>query len=340
MPRTKGATDIDNFTRGRVVGRVEGGQTRRKVAKELSLSVGAVQHIYTSFRVGNATSARRRPGRPAKHFIRNKRRMERLLKKGRRRTLSELACAAQMSERSARRLLHKIGYRGCIAKKKPLLSPANVENRLQWGSEMITRSPSFWTNVIFSDESKFELFGEKRVIVWRKPGEELHEDCLQGTVKFGGGSVMVWGCVWYSGRSTLSIIEGRLNALEYNRLLEENLLPLYDRGDLTREANIFQEDNAPCHKAKSAVEWKKQNGITVLPWPAQSPDMNPIEHVWNRMDYLLRKINPRPKNVEQVKNALVYIWGTIEQSYIQKIIDSMASRLEALVEAGGKSTRY
>jgi len=89
---------------------------------------------------------------------------------------------------------------------------------------------------------------------------------------------MVWGCFTYSGLGPLVRLEGRINAVAYIDVLDNHLLGFIDDlGD--EEEYLFQEDNAPIHTARVATEWKRDNDIETLPWPAQSPDMNPIENL-------------------------------------------------------------
>jgi transposase len=239
--------------------------------------------------------------------------LEKSIIEDRQKKLSDRAKEVCLSVTTTRKTLHEMGYRGCVAKKKPFLSDVNVAKRFHWGKMMYLFQVSFWSNVIFSDESNFDIVGNRRAFVWRKPDEKFDSSCLRGTVKFGGGSVSVWGAIWRGGKTDLVFYEGRLNAERYIELLERHLLPLFVQGILLKNTHVFQEDGAPCHTAKKAQAWGENHGIRVLPWPAQSPDMNPIEHVWDHMDRILRKIDPKPKNCEQVKLALTEIWGRLDE---------------------------
>ena len=136
-----------------------------------------------------------------------------------------------------------------------------------------------WSKVLFSDESKFCIsFGNQGPRVWRKNGEAHNPRCLKSSVKF-PQSVLIWGAMSSAGVGPLCFIKSRVNAAVYQDILEHFMLPSADK--LYGDADfIFQQDLAPAHTAKSTKTWFNDHGITVLDWPANSPDLNPIENLW------------------------------------------------------------
>lgn len=190
---------------------------------------------------------------------------------------------------------------GRVARKKPLLTDRHRNVRLEWARQRKDWTVSDWNSIIWSDESKFNLFGnDGRVFVRRRVGEELLPECIQQTVKFGGGNVMVWGCISCDGIGPIAKVEGRMCGKDYIQLLSTSLLPYMQS---MGSDYVFMDDNAPCHRARAVRQWMSSNNLKQMEvWPPQSPDLNPIEHVW---DLLGDKLDAyKPKNLESWRRGL------------------------------------
>ena len=137
-----------------------------------------------------------------------------------------------------------------MAAAKPLISLKNKKKRLEFAREPQTWTQEQWNRVHFSDESKFNVFGnDGQRFVWRQSGERLSPQCVKKTVKFGGGSVMVWGMMSAAGVGPIVRVQGTLNADFYKRLLDQHAVPCLQLP--SNQRTIFMQDNAPCHKARS-----------------------------------------------------------------------------------------
>lgn len=99
-------------------------------------------------------------------------------------------------------------------------------------------------------------------------------------------------------------------------------------------------DNARCHTARSVAQYLDEVGIQVLPWPARSPDLNPIEHIWDNLKRRTRARVPAPTTLGELKTAAVEEWHNIAQSDIQDIMDGLSNRLEEVIRARGGNTHY
>jgi hypothetical protein len=95
--------------------------------------------------------------------------------------------------------------------------------------------------------------------------------------RFGGGSVMVWAGICHDGRTRIKIVHGTLNAVKYrNNILDPIILPFLQQRNFD---HVFQHDNARYQVVRVCQDFLNQNHIRVLPWPALSPDLSPIEHL-------------------------------------------------------------
>ena len=151
MPQTKGASDLSEFLRGRIVGQHEGGLSQHKIGN-LSIPLSTVNTVIVQFTREDKECTKPHPGCPGPSE-RTLCLMKRNVEEDPRCKASDIATQAGISPRTAVRYLHKLGYYGRAARKKPLLRPANIKRRKDWAHEMVDRPMTFWTNVIFSDES-------------------------------------------------------------------------------------------------------------------------------------------------------------------------------------------
>ncbi|KAK3535748.1 hypothetical protein QTP70_021048 [Hemibagrus guttatus] len=121
------------------------------------------------------------------------------------------------------------------------------------------------------------------------------------------------------------------------KILEHFMLPSADQ--LFEDAHfIFQQDLAPAHTAKSTKSWLNDHGVGVLDWPANSPDLNPIENLWGIVKRKMRK--KRPKNADELKATVKETWASIPPQQCHKLITSMPCRIEAVIKAKGAPTKY
>ena len=194
--------------------------------------------------------------------------------------------------------------------------------------------------VCFSDESSFEILAKKSQFVRRRPGEKYHPDCIVPTVKH-PTKVMIWSVISGKGTGRLYVVQGTMRQDQYYKeVLQRRLLPRLRDWFPNGESFVFMQDGAPCHTARSVKAFLQQENVPLLPWPGNSPDMNPIENVWELIKREVAKDNITTKN--QLIEKIIHVWNHHPQMQeaVQSCIDSMPRRIQALITAKGGMTKY
>jgi transposase len=198
-----------------------------------------------------------------------------------------------------------------------------------------------WKRVVWSDETKVSCLGSGGLErVWKEPGHALTEQHVQATVKFGGGSLMMWGCMTAQGVGHACRIDDRLDAQLYVRILDDEFLGTLEYYGLEKDEIVFQQDNDPKHTSRIAHEWLENNKVEVLKWPAQSPDLNPIEHLWHRLKRQLAAYEIEPTSIDDLWERVEAEWEKIPPQVCIDLIESMPRCIAAVLKAKGGYTKY
>ncbi len=191
------------------------------------------------------------------------------------------------------------------------LNGVRQRKRLEWTNAHIRWRLVLWRGVLFTDESRFSLYrADGRPRVWHCVGERFADVNVVDRVAHGGGGVMVWAGVCYGQRTQVHFIDGILNAQRYrDEILRSMVVSVIHDHHL-----MLQHDNARPHVARICTQFLEAENIPVLAWPAYSPDMSPIEHVWDALDRRIRQRVPVPDNIQQLHTAIEEEWTNIPQS--------------------------
>ena len=334
MARTAGSRNFTPEITDLVMRKHRAGEKLTQIAHSLCMSRASVHAIVK--RGGVATP---KTGRTPTIDPRMRRRVVRLTRTNRGIYSTEIVreLGLEVTPQTVRENLRKAGIKNRVAQRKPTLTKAHRLARLEFAKKHAQKPLSFWHSVLWSDESKIVSVPNPRRRVWRPDGEALNPKYISGTQKSGRTNIMVWGCCSAAGVGNLHYVDTRMNAEVYTQVLRENLESSRRALDLP-ENWVFMHDNDPKHKARKTTEWLENQGVETLKWPANSPDLNPIEHLW---DHLKREFPGSTSRNEEVLFARVReTWQQISPQIVRNLVDSMPRRLEAVIKAKGGNTKY
>lgn len=344
-------SELSDFEKGYIVGMRENKIPYSEIANRLGRSESGVRKFYKFFFEMNEHSPKNHTGRLPLLSKQDKRSLFRNIRKKRDITLADLSeClnerraiiknTPRVSPRTIQRALHSEGFHSRKGKRKPLVNENNRKKRLSFCKEHRTWAREKFAEVVFSDESRFSLFGrDGSGNVWRQPEEKYDVDCLIPKVQNDGGSVMVWSCFTENKLGPLVILRENINTNVYIKTLEENLIPFLDDINLNGRV-IFQQDNAPPHKSKQTMKWLEDHHIKVMIWPPNSPDLNPIENLWDELEKAVRKRPTKPKNLAQLELALSEEWNKLDPKVWKRWVLKMPKRIKEVLKLKGYPTKY
>lgn len=291
------------------------GNSLNFIAETVGLAKSTIQTILKNFSESKSIESKPRSGRPTKISPRVERYIKSTVDKNPKITAVEIRNTLETDyhitahTETVRSVLREHGFDSRIPRKITFISEINRKKRLDFALQNVEKPTDFWKSVLFSDESKYNLFGcDGKQKVWRKANEELLPKNLIPTVKYGGGSVMVWGCMSANGVGKLRFVETNMDRFVYLDILKSSLQDSATMLGLSG-AWYFQQDNDPRHTSHIVKEWLLYNVPKQLHSPPQSPDLNPIEHLWDELERRIRK--KRYSNKQELKDALEREWNRI-----------------------------
>ena len=342
------ARKLTDFEKGEIIAYHRAGKSNRAIVPLVGRSLNVINNFLKDPAV---YGTRKSPGRPSTISERDKRRIHR-------EASNSVKNCTQIKKDlglnvTSRRVLQLIRKNPNIARRRlrkaPAITKVNKRKRVQFGRRNTRRN---WFKVslflgfvgegesvfqvVFSDEKKFNLDGPDGVkYYWH----DLRKDPLYFSRRgHGGGSVMVWAAFTSTRKVKLVFVPKRMNSIQYQFVLRRSLLPFFRRN---RHQNfVFMQDNAPIHVSRSTRAWLQRKNIPLLDWPANSPDLNPIENLWGILVRRIYAENKQYQNVAELKNAIVAAWHSVDQETIDNLILSMDNRIFQVINRNGGPIDY
>ena len=322
------------------------GRSLSDIASTLEVNRRTVVNILKRYRQQGDITPGQHPGRPRILTARDERELVTIMRREPTTRPSTLRNALwrtnprMISTRTVQRTLHRAGLVAAKMRRKPSLTKAQREARLKWAKKYVQKPADFWDHVIFSDETSVHTHEAMRgTYVWRFPHEDLEPPVVQPTTKFGGTKLQVWGCLTSQGVDFACSLPDGLDSETYVGILEEelaNTIKLYFKDF---RGVVFQQDGAGVHTAKIVKAHFRKQKYAVLPWPAHSPDLSPIENLW--ADFKRRLVEKHPEiPKKKLWDVIDGEWEATSKELCANLLHSMPERLQAVIAAHGGYTKY
>ncbi|GFX26322.1 transposable element Tcb2 transposase [Trichonephila clavipes] len=294
---------IDDFMRGRIIGKIEEGRKITDVARDFDIAHSVVSRLWKSFKTTGMCSRRHGGGHVRSTTPAEDRYIVLSAKRNRRTTAWQISFLLPQKNRSPKKLL---------------------PDHHDWTEQD-------WACVLFSDESRFSLSSDcRRQLIWRESGTAYRPENIQEKDRYPTCSIMVWAGIMINGRTRLHVVaNGTMTGQRYN---EEVLLPhvrLF-RGAVG-DKFVFMDDNATCHRTLAVQDCLDSEGIQRLVWPARSLDLNPMENMWDALGRQVAGRNYPPTNKNTLIRALTEEWDKLPQQLLDNIVQSMVRRVECCI---------
>ena len=235
--------------------------------------------------------------------------------------------------------LRSRGYKRYVAFRNPPLSEANRVARLAWARSHINWTIDQWRQILWSDETWVIAGNHRRTYITRKPDEGLIPNCVEEKKPRQSGW-MFWGCFHSNIKGPGIFWEkdwGTINQYTY----QAHTVPVIEGWMRMNPGLKFMQDKAPGHNAKGTVEELEERGIEIIEWPAFSPDLNPIESLWNEMkDWISATYIDRNVPLDEIRRQVKEAWEAIGEETLEELLQTMPQRCQAVIDANGMHTKW
>ncbi|CAF2060967.1 unnamed protein product [Rotaria magnacalcarata] len=318
MERQSSSQPTTQAMRGALIALHEDGKTNIEISQQLGMHRTTVARWISRYYEEGNLETKRKSGRPR--------------------------CTTLLEDNDIGRLVeeHPINTTHFIPAYKPKLTQQHKEERLGFTLEYLAKDDEFWAKVIFTDEKTFSSEGHSKRHCWRLRETRYEEKNICESQRSGRINVGMLGWISGLGIGELTEVNGRFTSEQYIEILEEVMLPSVRAMVVPEPENIyFVQDRSPIHTSGVVKQWLVQHPeIVLLNFPPKSPDLNPIENIWGiiMQEWTPQNINSRENLLRHSKDVGEGIRR--RPNICQRMSNSMADRLDLVINAEGSHTKY
>jgi transposase len=242
-----------------------------------------------------------------------------------------------VSARTVRRRLNESGLFGRISRTGYPFSEEHIKKRLSFANGYKHMTVQDWNLVIFSDETHFTLGNHGQIWVQRPIGTAFNSEYISRE-KPHEKRVSVWGCFSSGGVGEIELFEEDLDAKLLKSILGRHLIQSSKRLFAVHAHWWFLQDNDPKHKSNLVNKWLFDHGIQCMELPPYSPDLNPIENLW---DNLKDRVGSRhARDMDELKEIIVEEWNDTDAHFLSEMGKSMPRRCADVIAHNGDLIDY
>jgi Transposase/DDE superfamily endonuclease len=234
------------------------------------------------------------------------------------------------------RRLCENGYYSYYTTSKPFINTENIRKRLVFAHDHKEWVFKQWKYVLWSDEKAFAFRYGQEQRIWRKKGQKFKQRYPKATIKH-DREINIWACFSYFGKGLIHRIKDILDAKQYHNILQTYMIPSINKIQPAHRA-VFQRGNDPKHWSNLCTKYWLQKNIKTLLWPSGSPDLNPMENAWKKLDGLCKDRKCKTENA--LFAAIQKAWEKMDNKYVRNLVRSMPRRMEQVIKAKGGHTKY
>jgi len=301
--------------------------TNLSIATELKINRHTVRRWISRYNNTNTVERQIGSGRNKKTTEKEDKKMVQILKENNFFTSIDIKNRLEneginVSERTIQNRIKEKGYTYNKPPQQPLLTEKHKKDRVKWAQNNLETN---WKMILFSDETYINKMSNGQ-FRWHNKNDINDVDfVVKHPLK-----INIWGCIKFNGPNRIHIFEGIMDAEKYMEILNSNIVKNNDI--------IYQDDNDPRHRSYLIKEWKKECNITEYNWPSNSPDLNPMENIWNMLKIKVNKVEN--KTINDLIKCTEDKWNEIDKEVINNIIEGMPKRILKVIENNGNYIHY
>ncbi|KAF8698566.1 Transposase, partial [Rhizoctonia solani] len=233
-----------------------------------------------------------------------------------------------VSSLTVHQAVQKAGVGPFVMPKKPAITKEHIKAHYGFAMAHQRWTIDNWKRVQWSDETKVNRFrSDEHCYAYKRVGQAPQPHLIIKAHKHGGGHIMIWACMGWESPGLMCKINRSLTKELYVEILEDEFKQTLEYYGLDMEKFIFMQDNASPHKAHIVQDWIQENGLEVFEWPANCPDLNSIEKLWDQIKRELYSYETPESGMMELWERVQEIWDKVSAQKWQDLIESMPRRI-------------